>query len=867
MSIRAPNLDDRSFDDILREAISYAESSDGWKPSNPNDPGTILLELFAYLTDLLNYRVNRLPEKVYVELLRLISVKLQPPSAAVTRLRFTLTEPQGKKILIPEDTRVSSSDGSIEFITLNDATILPGEESIDVTAIHSRWADFHTIGEGNGKPGLTLHLPRSPVIAPMSDRIDLILGVEATEDELAPDSDIYKHSDGKIYLLWDEVGSFAGSSDDDCVYLVDRASGTVTFAPALRSIRDSINDENYKAIAAVPKSGRQIIARYRIGGGIEGNVAPGVLINLLDSVKDFDGVVTNPERATGGSPVEKIENALIRGPLEMRSLERAITAQDFELIATQQSGSVNRAHAYTKRSLWQYAPAGMVELLLVPQVSEDQGVPTPEILRANQNDDVLRQIKQTLELRKPLGSTCSVAWCHYKTVKVCISLRVHREENRNQVKRRINERLYKIINPIADGVNQPGWPFGEPLDAYDIYRILSEEPGVKSVDPIVLKVGQVPNENVSNITLDAWQKDTWLAVAGESLYRTLNDAEGWEYIKEWPGEELKLVRTFPRENRITAKVAGLVAVVTQDKGNDDISTLYLSRNCGESWELARKTDFPINDIAWYELMGRPSLLVATERGLYSQSIETGKEWKPMLIDESNQSVSVRAVTVATNYRGLNSIVVATPPSTGVYLSVDAGASFKSIGLKKKIVQVLRVQYRDTRRYIWAGFTAVGRDPGEACVRWQLQDSGDSPEGWKPFKAKWDAGACKALAFLDGKVFAGSQRKGILSLDSDEDDPSWKAPTVNCGLPVKTLNEFEAVNSIALDHTVEGQICLLVGGPSGVFRSVDEGNTYRNCSKSEFNDRVTLPSTWLFCSEEHEVSVEYDTPAGLSEADY
>ena len=223
MSIRAPNLDERNFDDLLREAISYAESSDGWTPSNPNDPGTMLLELFAYLTDLLNHRINRMPEKVYVELLRLISVKLQAPSAAVTRLRFILKEPQGRKIVVPEDTRVSSQDGNIEFITLNDATILPGEESVDITAINSQWADFHSIGEGSGKPGLILKLPKAPIIAPMPDRIDLILGIEATEEELTPDSDIYKHSDGKIYQLWDEVESFAGRAQDDCVYLAYRA--------------------------------------------------------------------------------------------------------------------------------------------------------------------------------------------------------------------------------------------------------------------------------------------------------------------------------------------------------------------------------------------------------------------------------------------------------------------------------------------------------------------------------------------------------------------------------------------------------------------------------------------------------------------
>ncbi|MES2605721.1 MAG: NUDIX domain-containing protein, partial [Pseudomonadota bacterium] len=37
---------------------------------------------------------------------------------------------------------------------------------------------------------------------------------------------------GAGYRLWREVGSFAGAGPDDRVYLVDRASGTVTFGPS-----------------------------------------------------------------------------------------------------------------------------------------------------------------------------------------------------------------------------------------------------------------------------------------------------------------------------------------------------------------------------------------------------------------------------------------------------------------------------------------------------------------------------------------------------------------------------------------------------------------------------------------------------------
>ena len=38
--------------------------------------------------------------------------------------------------------------------------------------------------------------------------------------------------------------------------------------------------------------------------------------------------VTNPESALGGRDVETLANAIRRGPLELRTLERAVTATD-----------------------------------------------------------------------------------------------------------------------------------------------------------------------------------------------------------------------------------------------------------------------------------------------------------------------------------------------------------------------------------------------------------------------------------------------------------------------------------------------------------------------------------------------------------
>ncbi len=99
----------------------------------------------------------------------------------------------------------------------------------------------------------------------------------------------------------------------------------------------------------------------------------------------------------GGRPAETLENALVRGPQELHSLRRAITAEDFELLALRASGAVARAKAVTLAQIWAHAPAGTVEVLLVPHLPPEvqgrygEGV-TVERLRQHETEEARARI-------------------------------------------------------------------------------------------------------------------------------------------------------------------------------------------------------------------------------------------------------------------------------------------------------------------------------------------------------------------------------------------------------------------------------------------------------------------------------------------
>lgn len=63
MPLNLPDLDDRSYADLMEEALTLIPAyAPEWTNHNPSDPGITLIELFAYLTEMLIYRLNRVTD-------------------------------------------------------------------------------------------------------------------------------------------------------------------------------------------------------------------------------------------------------------------------------------------------------------------------------------------------------------------------------------------------------------------------------------------------------------------------------------------------------------------------------------------------------------------------------------------------------------------------------------------------------------------------------------------------------------------------------------------------------------------------------------------------------------------------------------
>src|SRR3954464_8685762 len=90
-----PLIDDRRFDDIIDEVRArIARYTPEWQPVwndvNDSDPGITLAQVFAWLSEMLLYRMDRVPELNYLKFLELIGIELASAQPAQAEVGFAL---------------------------------------------------------------------------------------------------------------------------------------------------------------------------------------------------------------------------------------------------------------------------------------------------------------------------------------------------------------------------------------------------------------------------------------------------------------------------------------------------------------------------------------------------------------------------------------------------------------------------------------------------------------------------------------------------------------------------------------------------------------------------------------------------------
>lgn len=614
MPLPAPNLDDRKFQDIVDEAKRLIPRyCPEWTNHNLSDPGVALIELFAWMSEMILFRFNQVPDRLYTKFLDLVGIQPFPPSVARAELTFWLSAVLDQAVTVPAGTPVATAPSltggeEIVYSTAEDLVIAPPvliaaktgtladdqvlvdvwddlrfdgadvrcfttdplgpgdafylgfesslagvvlrlsvEASIEGIGVDPRdppivweiwsgeaWLNVPVQGDTTGglnrngqillqvpnaSDPLTLggtraHWLRTRLIAARPGqptyqaspriqnlRADALGGTTVAEHASVAGPEHLGRSDGgpgqqftasrsPVLALregevlrvvttegasdWAEVADFTGSGPTDRHYVLDGATGTVTFGPSVRYPDGSVRQHG-----AIPPDGAEVVLpRYRHGGGAIGNVGAGTLTVLRSSLAYVDRV-TNLAPAAGGVDAESPHNAKLRGPLTLRTGQRAVTVHDFERLTLEASNEVARV-----RCLPPLEAAAPVRLLVVPQVG---GRPDDHEL-----DDfalpstLVDRIAEHLEPRRLLGTTVEIGTPYYQGVTVAALVLALPGRPAALVRQRALDVLYRYVNPLTGGPAGEGWAFDTDLNASPLAELLEAIEGVDRVEEVLL---------------------------------------------------------------------------------------------------------------------------------------------------------------------------------------------------------------------------------------------------------------------------------------------------------------------------------------------------------------------------------------------
>ena len=321
-----------------------------------------------------------------------------------------------------------------------------------VAAAHADHVTLEVLGRAEGVAGQRFQVRRLPMLRSVEP---LVVEVSA----------------GEGWEEWTEVPDFAGSDRDDPHFLVDRAAGIVEFGPVVR-----LADGTVRSYGRVPAEGATVRLReYWAGGGAAGNVPTGAL-SVLSTAIPYVKSVTNRRPAVGGRDGESVEQAKVRAPLALRVRDRAVTAEDYEAIATEAALGAARI-----RCVAPGAPGEPVRVLVVPDVT-GFGVGRFPFDALTPDEDLLRRIAAALDARRVVGVSVEVAPPHYQGVTVAVRLRARRTAAVDEVREAALAALHRYLHPWFGGPDGNGWRFGRPVSLGDVHAALASIPGLDYVE-------------------------------------------------------------------------------------------------------------------------------------------------------------------------------------------------------------------------------------------------------------------------------------------------------------------------------------------------------------------------------------------------
>ena len=277
----------------------------------------VMVGIVAGVAEQLGYYIDSAARELYLltarkltsvlKIVKLINYRVRARISATVDISFTIPVPlnAGVTLTIPKDTIVATLDG-IQFVTTEAKSFLGNTTRLDVSARQRSLVPLTVIGVSSGLASQVFNLPIA------YEDGTLVVEINAVTWEMVDDLSFSKSTDKHFYV------TVPGSAN---------ATPTLIFGDGTHG--------------AIPTNLAQIKVSYYLTKGSEGNgITPDSITTIVSTITLPTQVpaiteitVTNHDYPAGGTNQEGIAEIKKFAPLSLRTLDRAVTRQDYVDIA------------------------------------------------------------------------------------------------------------------------------------------------------------------------------------------------------------------------------------------------------------------------------------------------------------------------------------------------------------------------------------------------------------------------------------------------------------------------------------------------------------------------------------------------------
>lgn len=323
------------------------------------------------------------------------------------------------------------------------------------------------LGSGSGAPGQSCFVAHTDILKGSELYVDEGSVPSANEIQMIRndvDSEPYFIDGDKVWVRYKEVENFYSSNAFSRHYVVDYSNGKIQFGDGAKGLNPPKGKFNI------------MMKKYHTGGGSNGNVAKNTIQVLLQGIPFVSGC-TNPFPAEGGADMEKIDNLKSRAAGSFKSLQRAVTAEDFQWLAREASSSVGRAFCLGERNSKNEVCTVIVPVRPKGFCYSDKLIPSRELIR---------RVKDYLDERKIVGTPICVQGPIYKDFDISLALIFKSNViDEGIVKQKIDGMLRKYFDCL-DGDDGSGWPCEKEISVGGILKQLEKVNEILSVSNVEL---------------------------------------------------------------------------------------------------------------------------------------------------------------------------------------------------------------------------------------------------------------------------------------------------------------------------------------------------------------------------------------------